>query len=227
MAWPSAPCSTSGDFTRIISTNGPAEAMAIRENLDLIRENIEKACLRANRDPRQVQHPGRVQGAGAGKDPPGARPGRPPAGRKQEPGGRGAHAPFPGKEHRMALHRQPAEKQDQQHAELPSASSNRSTASSRWSTSTSASTSRSSVFIEINIGEEKNKSGFTIEGLKKAMPYIANLNKVNVSGLMAIPPYFEDTGKSQALFLPLARTGRRDQPHGRRPTCKSPTSPWA
>ena len=29
--------------------------MAIRENLELIRQNIEKACLRAKRDPRHVQ----------------------------------------------------------------------------------------------------------------------------------------------------------------------------
>jgi pyridoxal phosphate enzyme (YggS family) len=59
------------------------------------------------------------------------------------------------------------------------------------------------VFIEVNIGEEKNKSGFTIEGLKKAIPYIANLNKVNVAGLMAIPPYFEDTERVRPYFTRL------------------------
>jgi pyridoxal phosphate enzyme (YggS family) len=59
------------------------------------------------------------------------------------------------------------------------------------------------LFIEINIGEEKNKSGFTIEGLKKALPYISNLNKVIVSGLMAIPPYFEDPEKVRPYFSRL------------------------
>ena len=59
------------------------------------------------------------------------------------------------------------------------------------------------VFIEINIGEEKNKSGFTIEGLKKAMPYIANLNKMIITGLMAVPPYFEDTEKVRPYFSRL------------------------
>jgi len=47
-------------------------------------------------------------------------------------------------------------------------------------------------FIEINIGEEKNKSGFTIDGLKKALNYISMLNRVKVVGLMAIPPFDED-----------------------------------
>lgn len=59
------------------------------------------------------------------------------------------------------------------------------------------------LFIEINIGEEKNKSGFTIEGLKKALPYISNLNKVVVSGLMAIPPYCEDAEKGRHFFSQL------------------------
>lgn len=63
------------------------------------------------------------------------------------------------------------------------------------------------VFIEINIDEEKSKSGFTIEGLKKAIPYIANLNKVVVSGLMTVPPYFENTEKSRRYFARLRELG--------------------
>jgi len=34
------------------------------------------------------------------------------------------------------------------------------------------------VFIEINIGEEKNKSGFTVDGLMKALNYISLLDRV-------------------------------------------------
>ncbi|MCU0236357.1 MAG: YggS family pyridoxal phosphate-dependent enzyme [Acidobacteria bacterium] len=63
------------------------------------------------------------------------------------------------------------------------------------------------VYIEINIGEEKSKSGFTIEGLKKAVPYIASLGKVIVSGLMTMPPYYEDTEKSRPYFARLRELG--------------------
>jgi len=47
-------------------------------------------------------------------------------------------------------------------------------------------------FIEINIGEEKNKSGFTVDGLKKALNYISMLNRVKIVGLMTIPPFDDD-----------------------------------
>lgn len=59
------------------------------------------------------------------------------------------------------------------------------------------------LFIEINIGQEKSKSGFTIEGLKKALPYISNLNKVVITGLMAVPPYFEDPDKVRPYFAQM------------------------
>jgi PLP dependent protein len=39
--------------------------------------------------------------------------------------------------------------------------------------------------------------------LKKALPYISNLNKVIVSGLMAVPPYFEDPEKVRSYFSQL------------------------
>lgn len=56
------------------------------------------------------------------------------------------------------------------------------------------------VFIEINIGDEANKSGFTVEGLKKALNYISNLNRVRVTGLMTIPPFFADNEKTRPYF---------------------------
>ncbi len=59
------------------------------------------------------------------------------------------------------------------------------------------------VFLEVNIAAEKSKSGFTIEGLKKAIPYIAGLGKVHVTGLMAIPPYFEDVERVRPHFARL------------------------
>jgi pyridoxal phosphate enzyme (YggS family) len=57
------------------------------------------------------------------------------------------------------------------------------------------------VFIEINIGDEKNKSGFTVEGLKKALNYISLLNRVKITGLMALPPYSDDPEDIRPYFI--------------------------
>lgn len=56
------------------------------------------------------------------------------------------------------------------------------------------------VFIEINIGEEVNKSGFTVEGLRKALEYISHLNRIKIAGLMTIPPYFEESHLVRPYF---------------------------
>jgi len=56
------------------------------------------------------------------------------------------------------------------------------------------------VFIEINIGDEKNKTGFTIDGLKKALNYIAILDRVKITGLMCIPPLCNDPEESRTYF---------------------------
>ncbi|MCP4220615.1 MAG: YggS family pyridoxal phosphate-dependent enzyme [bacterium] len=56
------------------------------------------------------------------------------------------------------------------------------------------------VFIEINIGDEKNKSGFTIDGLKKAINYITQLDRVKITGLMAIPPFSDDPEDMRPYF---------------------------
>lgn len=56
------------------------------------------------------------------------------------------------------------------------------------------------VFIEINIGEEKTKSGFTENGLRKAINYILKLNRVNIIGLMAIPPAVDDPEDIRPYF---------------------------
>jgi PLP dependent protein len=59
------------------------------------------------------------------------------------------------------------------------------------------------VFIEINIGEEKNKSGFTIDGLKKALNYIALLDRVRITGLMCIPPISDDPEEMRPYYRKL------------------------
>ncbi len=59
------------------------------------------------------------------------------------------------------------------------------------------------VFIEVNIAEESSKTGFSVEGLKRAIPYIAGLGKVIIAGLMAVPPYFEDPEQVRPHFARL------------------------
>jgi pyridoxal phosphate enzyme (YggS family) len=56
------------------------------------------------------------------------------------------------------------------------------------------------VFIEINIGDEKNKSGFTVDGLKKALNYIAMLDRVRITGLMTLPPFCDDPEDVRPYF---------------------------
>jgi pyridoxal phosphate enzyme (YggS family) len=56
------------------------------------------------------------------------------------------------------------------------------------------------VFIEINIDDEASKSGFTVEGLKKALDYISHLNRIKISGLMTIPPYSEESEDMRPFF---------------------------
>ena len=59
------------------------------------------------------------------------------------------------------------------------------------------------IFIEINIGEEKNKSGFTVDGLKKALNYILMLKRVRITGLMSVPPLFMDAEAVRPYFKKL------------------------
>lgn len=59
------------------------------------------------------------------------------------------------------------------------------------------------VFLEVNAGDEKSKSGFTIDGLRKALPYISTLNRVVIKGLMTIPPQSEDPEESRPFFRGL------------------------
>ena len=59
------------------------------------------------------------------------------------------------------------------------------------------------IFIEINIGEEKNKSGFTVDGLKKALNYVSSLNRVKIVGLMAVPPLFDNPEDVRPFFVKM------------------------
>jgi pyridoxal phosphate enzyme (YggS family) len=176
--------------------------MAIRENLELIRSNIEKACQRAKRDPRQVQVLAVCKDQGPEKI--------------RQVLDLGIRLLGENKTQEAELHMQylkGAEANWHFIGKLQKNKINRILGMFHFIESVDGVKSLEhihkrvddpvEVFIEINIDEEKSKSGFTIEGLKKAVPYVANLNKVTVSGLMAIPPYFEDAEKVRPYFSRL------------------------
>jgi hypothetical protein len=176
--------------------------MAIPENLERIRENIAAACQRAKRDPRQVRLLAVCKGQGPEKIRQALDLGVRLLGENklQEAEAHMRHFPEKGIEWHFI-------------GNLQKNKINRILNTFRLIQSVDGVKALEhihkrvdepvDVFIEINIGEEKNKSGFTAEGLKKAIPYIATLGKVSITGLMAVPPYFEDTEKSRPHFVRL------------------------
>ena len=88
--------------------------MAIRENLELIRQNIEKACQRAKSDPRQVRILAVCKDQGPEKISQVLDLGVRLLGENKSQEAEAHMRHFAGNEHRLALHRQAAEKQDQQ-----------------------------------------------------------------------------------------------------------------
>jgi len=176
--------------------------MGIAENLELIRDNIEKACRRSRRDPRQV----RILAVCKDQGPEKIR-------RVLDLGVRllGENKPQEAEAHMRHF---PGEKIEWHFiGKLQKNKINKILNIFRLIESVDGVKSLEhihkrvdqpvEVFIEVNIGEEKSKSGFTVEGLKKAIPYIASLGKVAVTGLMAVPPYFEDAEKIRPYFARL------------------------
>lgn len=176
--------------------------MAIKENLELIRQNIEKACQRSKRDPRQIQVVAVCKDQSAKKI--------------KQVYDLGIRLLGENKTQEAEIHMQQLVGADITWHFIGKLQKNKiNKLLNIFHLIESVDGVKSlehihkrvdepvELFIEINIGEEKNKSGFTIEGLKKALPYISNLNKVIVSGLMAIPPYFEDPEKVRPYFSQL------------------------
>lgn len=55
------------------------------------------------------------------------------------------------------------------------------------------------ILIEINIGEEENKSGVLVEGLPEIADYCFSLSNIRLRGFMAIPPV-DDNGSNGRYF---------------------------
>ena len=176
--------------------------MAIKENLERIKQNIEKACLRVKRDPGQVHIVAVCKDQGVTR-----------IGQVYDLGVRllGENKVQEAENHMRQL----ANSDIVWHfiGKLQKNKINKLLAAFQLIESVDGVKSLERIhkrvdtpvelFIEINIAEEKNKSGFTIDGLKKALPYLANLNKTIITGLMAVPPYFEDTEKVRPYFSRL------------------------
>ena len=58
-------------------------------------------------------------------------------------------------------------------------------------------------FIQINIGNEKQKSGIKIEEVDEFYDYCTKTLQLNVVGLMVIPPVAENAGKCFKLLMEL------------------------
>ena len=60
-------------------------------------------------------------------------------------------------------------------------------------------------FVEINIGAEDSKHGFLESDLPAALPALADLEGLDIQGLMAIPPKESGPAATRRWFAKLAR----------------------
>ncbi|MCK4763745.1 MAG: YggS family pyridoxal phosphate-dependent enzyme [Candidatus Aminicenantes bacterium] len=173
--------------------------MKIKENYEKIMVNIERACLREKRDPSEVQLLGVAKGQ--------------PAERIKEAYECGLRLVGENKTQESEIHQAELSSLEiDWHfiGKLQKNKINRILRSFDFIESVDGVKSLEhihkrvseeiEVFIEINIGEEKNKSGFTEDGLKKALNYVSQLNRVKITGLMALPPYFDDPEDVRPFF---------------------------
>ena len=61
------------------------------------------------------------------------------------------------------------------------------------------------VLIEVRVGDEATKSGVGVEALPELVEKMAGLTKLEVAGLMCIPPFLEDTEKVRPYFQRLRK----------------------
>lgn len=64
-------------------------------------------------------------------------------------------------------------------------------------------------FLEVNVGDEESKAGFTPHGLGEQVAPIAELANLRVLGLMAIPPLPENPEDSRPWFVALRQLSER------------------
>ncbi len=60
------------------------------------------------------------------------------------------------------------------------------------------------VLMEVNVGQENSKNGFSIERLKIEWPQLIKLENIAIHGLMCLPPQEEDQKKTEIHFQKTA-----------------------
>ena len=58
-------------------------------------------------------------------------------------------------------------------------------------------------FVQVHLGEESSKHGFPLADLAAAIAPLAELRRLEIVGLMAVPPYEEDPERSRHWFKTL------------------------
>ncbi len=61
------------------------------------------------------------------------------------------------------------------------------------------------ILLEVNIGGEESKFGFTPESIGETVFEIAEIEGINVKGMMAIPPICDDSKKNRVFFENMHR----------------------
>ena len=56
------------------------------------------------------------------------------------------------------------------------------------------------ILLEINVGAEKSKSGFSLDEIHQVLEKIGSYHNVRVKGLMAIPPICQFSGENRKFF---------------------------
>ena len=56
------------------------------------------------------------------------------------------------------------------------------------------------ILLEVNIGEDDCKFGYSAQETEEALMKIAQLNSVRVKGMMTVAPNFKDSAKNQSVF---------------------------
>jgi pyridoxal phosphate enzyme (YggS family) len=70
---------------------------------------------------------------------------------------------------------------------------------------------RQKILLQVHIGEEQSKAGVTEAELEHLLRQAVELPTLEVSGLMALPPLFDDESSSRAGFAQLRRIFERCQ----------------
>ena len=63
------------------------------------------------------------------------------------------------------------------------------------------------VLLQINIGQEESKGGFSQEEIMEYLPEIANFSNIRVKGLMAIPPICDNSAGNDKFFQKMYNLG--------------------